>query len=147
MIEDVEHRVVFIQSNLESRVGAEGDIAEDDTQSDRDEQQGLEILFDGEVDEYSTHRNHNEVTCRGIGKASVGKELIKVLNYEICKSHKPLLSDCEQHGTFHYRVARINNDRCDCSCIFSLDVVLHLHGFEHENGVAYIHLVAHLHAD
>ena len=110
LIEDVEHRIVFIQSDLKSCIGTEGDIAEDDTQSDRDEQQRLEILLDCKVDENSTHHNHNEVTGSGIGKASVGKELIKVLNYEICKSHKPLLSDCEQHGTFHYRVARINYD-------------------------------------
>ena len=70
----------------------EGDVAEDNSQSDGHEQQGFEVLLDGEPDEEGTYCYHDEVSCRDIGKARVGQELIEVFDDEISKSHNCQLS-------------------------------------------------------
>ena len=83
LIEDIQHGVVLIETDLQTSVSTEGDIAQDDTQADGNEQQGLKVLLDGEPDEEGAHCNHNEVTHRCIGECCVGKELIKVLYDEL----------------------------------------------------------------
>ena len=48
------------------------------------------------------------------------------------------LSDGEQGGSFHHAVARGNAYTGYVAVALGGDVVLHLHGFEHENGVAFL---------
>ena len=79
LIEDVEHGVVFVETDFKSCVGTERDIAEDDAQSDGDEQQRLEVFLDGEPDKEGSHHNHDQVPDRRIGKGGVGQEFMKVL--------------------------------------------------------------------
>ena len=79
LIENVEYGVVFIESDLQAGIGTEGDVAEDDTQSDGYEQQWLEVLLNGEPDEEGSHCNHDEVPDSGIGKGRIGQELLKIL--------------------------------------------------------------------
>ena len=87
LIEDVQHGVVLVETYLQACVSTEGDVAEDDAQSDGNKQQRLEVFLDGEPDEEGSHDYHDEVTYRHVGKARVGQELIEVFYDEICKSH------------------------------------------------------------
>ena len=48
--------------------------------SDRNQQQGLEVLLDGKPDEEGAYCYHNEVAYSGVSKRRVGEELIEVLN-------------------------------------------------------------------
>ena len=79
LVEDVEHGVVLIEAYLQSGIGTEGDITQDDTQSDGHQQQGLEVFLDGKIDEQGAYGYHDEVAHRGIGKACVGEKLVEVL--------------------------------------------------------------------
>ena len=79
LVEDVQHGVVLVETYLQTSVGAEGDVAEDDTQSDGNEQQGFEVLLNGKPDEEGAHGYHDEVAHRGVGKRRVGEKLIEVL--------------------------------------------------------------------
>ena len=72
LIENVEHGIVFVETYLESCVSTEGNVSEDDAQSDGDEQQRLEVFLDGEPDEEGSHHNHDQVPDRRIGKGRVG---------------------------------------------------------------------------
>ena len=119
LIEDVQDRVVFVEADFKSGIGTERDVAEDDAQSDGDEQQRLKVFLDGEPDEEGSHSNHNEVGYRGIGEARVRQELIEVGYDEFSKRHCFLpfyyftflpLSDGDQRGTFHHRVAHLYED-------------------------------------
>ena len=87
LVKDIEYRVVFIETNLQSCIGTEGDVSEDDAQSDGDEQQRLEILFDGEPDKEGSHRNHNEVPDGSIGEGRIGQELMEVLYDKLSEIH------------------------------------------------------------
>lgn len=86
LIEDVEHRVVFVETYLQSGIGAEGDVAQDDAETYGHQQQRLEVFLDGEPDADDSHQYHDEVSCRGIGKACIGQELLKILYDEIHNS-------------------------------------------------------------
>ena len=85
LIEDVQHRVVFIKSNLQSGISTEGDVAQDDAQSDGHQEKWFKILLDGKPDADNSYHDHGEVSCRGIRKARIGQELIEVLYDEIHK--------------------------------------------------------------
>ena len=83
LIEDIQHGVVLIKTDFQTSISTEGDIAQDDTQADGNEQQGLKVLLDGQPDEEGTHCDHNEVAHGGIGKCRVGQELIEILYDEL----------------------------------------------------------------
>ena len=51
-----------------------------DAQTDGDEQQRLEVFLDGKPDEEGSHRNHDQIPDRGIGKGRIGQKFLKVLN-------------------------------------------------------------------
>ena len=54
------------------------------------------------------------------------------------------LSNRYQGVAFHDSIALVDIDACDGARSLSLDVVLHLHGFENHYGISCAHLVAHL---
>ena len=83
LVEDVEHGVVFVKTDFQSCVGTEGDVAKDDSQSDRHQEERFEVFLYGEPDEDASHQYHDEVSCRGVGEARIGQELIEVLYDEI----------------------------------------------------------------
>ena len=85
LVEDVEHGVVFVESNFKSGICAEGDVAENDAKSDGHQQQRLKVFLDGKPDEEGSHGNHNEVGYRGIGEARVCQELIEIVYEEFSK--------------------------------------------------------------
>ena len=58
-IEVVEHRAFLVDAD--SVAGHHRDIADDDTETDRHQQHGLELVFDGEVEEEAPHGDHDEV--------------------------------------------------------------------------------------
>ena len=61
----------------------EGDVAQDDAQSDGHQEKWFEILLDGKPDADNSYHDHGEVSCRGVCKARIGQELIEVLYDEI----------------------------------------------------------------
>ena len=61
------------------------------------------------------------------------------MNYE--------LSNGQHDSTFHDGVALIHEDGGNGTCRFCFDVVLHLHGLQYDNDVAYADLIANLHVD
>jgi hypothetical protein len=87
LVEDVEHRIVFIQAYFETGVGAERYVSEYYSQSDGYEKQRLKVFLDGKIDECRTHNDHDQITRSGVYEACVGKELVEVLNQKISKSH------------------------------------------------------------
>ena len=58
-----------------------------------------------------------------------------------------LLRDCHKRVSFHHSVALVHVDAGNGSRGFCIDVVLHLHGFENDNRIACVHLVAYLYLD
>ena len=52
------------------------------------------------------------------------------------------LTDGYERCAFHHGVALAHVNLCDCSVGLSLDVVLHLHCFEDDNGVACLNGIA-----
>ena len=108
LIEDIQDGIVFIKSNFETCISTERNVSENDAQTNRNEQQRLEVFLDCKLDEHGSHHNHNEVSCRCIGKTSVGKKLSEILCYKFCKSHNLLsLANGDQCGAFHYRIALV----------------------------------------
>ena len=66
-IEVVQHGTVFVDAHLQT-VG-EGDVAQDDTKADGDQQQWLVFLDDTQGDEYETEHNHNQVPIPAVAKS------------------------------------------------------------------------------
>ena len=56
-----------------------------------------------------------------------------------------LLTNRNQGGTLHHAVAGGYADAGDLAVTFGGDVVFHLHGFKHENGLALLDALAHGH--
>ena len=79
MIEDVQHRIVFIESNLESGIGFKRYVSENDAQSDRNEEQWLKIFLDCQPDKEDTDGNHYDVSYFCIGKASICQKVEEVI--------------------------------------------------------------------
>ena len=79
LVEDIQHGIVFVESDFQSGIGTEGDITEDDAQSDGDEQQWFEVLLDGEPDEKGSHRDHDEISDGGVSERRIGQKLFKIL--------------------------------------------------------------------
>src|SRR5574344_363370 len=58
-----------------------------------------------------------------------------------------LLRDGDEDGTFHDGVALLHFHLLNLSVAVGVDVVLHLHGFEHHNGLAFLHSLSDSHLD
>ena len=69
MIEDVQHRIVFIESNLESGIGFKRYVSEYDAQSDWYEEQWLKIFLDCQPDKEDTDGNHYDEAESALKKA------------------------------------------------------------------------------
>ena len=80
LIEDIQHGVILIESNLQTGISTEGDISKNNTQTDGHQQKRLEIFLDGKIDKDSSHYYHNQVTHRGIGKACIGEKLVEIVD-------------------------------------------------------------------
>ena len=63
-------------------LSTEWDVTQYDAQTNRNEQQRLEILLNGKPEQEASHEDHNEVAPRSIGEACICKELVEVRYYE-----------------------------------------------------------------
>ena len=55
--------------------------------------------------------------------------------------------DDDERSVFQDVLTHLHADGRDGAVVFGLEVVGHLHGFEHDDHVALLHLVAHIHLD
>lgn len=83
LIEDVQHGVVFIQTYFQSGISLERDVAENDAQTYRYEQERLKVFLYGKPDEEYADNNHYQVSDFGVGKAGVCEEIEEVVSKEI----------------------------------------------------------------
>ena len=90
LIEYVQYGIVLIKTYFQTGIRAERDVSENDTESDGDKQQWFEIFLYRQIYEDCSDNNHGYIACSGVGKASIGKKLVEVLNQEICKSHNDI---------------------------------------------------------
>ena len=58
-----------------------------------------------------------------------------------------LLLNHHEGIVFHDTFTNLHTDSSYLTCLFGLQGVGHLHGFEHDNGVAYLNFVANSHLD
>ena len=73
----VEHRALLVDADgmaIDHR-----DIPDDDTETDRHEQHGLELVLDGQVEEKTPYGNHNQILvsallCEEIGEAGLAQK-------------------------------------------------------------------------
>ena len=73
--EDLEDRTFFVYTNFETGIDFERDVAHEDTETNRNEEQGLEIVFDGKPNEEQTDSEHNEVFPSDVGKTRKAPEI------------------------------------------------------------------------
>lgn len=65
--------------------------------------------------------------------------------YTICGGGSEALFYHYQRGVFHDAFTLFDADGCHLAIFLGLDVVGHLHGFQHNNRVAGLYLVAYMH--
>ena len=75
VVENIEDRTFFVYTNFETGIDFERDVAHEDTETNRNEEQGLEIVFDGKPNEEQTDSEHNEVFPSDVGKTRKAPEI------------------------------------------------------------------------
>ena len=80
MVQDVEHRTFLIDADFQSGFHVKGDITDQHTESDGNQQHRLKFLGYCQVYEEQTYQDHSDMTCRCIGKARVRPEVGKVVS-------------------------------------------------------------------
>ena len=74
LIKNVQHGIILIQPDFKPD-GFKRNISQDNTQTDRNQKQRLEILLDGQPQEERTHQYHDPIPQLGICKARIGEEV------------------------------------------------------------------------
>ena len=82
LIQDVEYGTFFIDAYFEAGFHVEGNVADEDTEPDRDQQHRLEFLGYSQVNENQTYQEHDDVACRCVGKARIAPEIGQVVSYK-----------------------------------------------------------------
>ena len=75
LIEDIEHRTLFINTNLETGIDFKRNIPDKNTETDGYQQHGLEIFLYRQIDKEQAHHNHSQVREGTVGKAGILPEL------------------------------------------------------------------------
>ena len=91
MVKDVQHRAFFINTHLQTCLDVEGNVPDEDTETDWNQQHRFKLLRDGEVDEEEAYQNHDQMSRRGVAEAGVGPEVCQVVSDKCSKfSHNAL---------------------------------------------------------
>ena len=86
-IEVVEHRAFLVDAD--SVAGHHRDIADDDTETDRHQQHGLELVFDGKIEEEAPHGDHDEVLVAALLQEELRKSrLVHELGYAFAEERR-----------------------------------------------------------
>ena len=80
VVEDVEHRSLFVDADFETGSRVERHVADKDAEADGHEQHRFEVFLYGEPDEKQTDKQHHKVARFGIGETCQFPELAQVVH-------------------------------------------------------------------
>ena len=76
VVKDVEYRSFVVDAYFESGCGVERNVANEHTESDRNQKHGLKVLFNGEPYKEQTYRQHDKMLPGAVVEACELPELL-----------------------------------------------------------------------
>lgn len=73
LVQNIQYGAVLIDSDVKSR--EHRDVADDHSESDRNEQERLPFLLDGKCDEHDADQDHHQILPGGVGESGEVPEL------------------------------------------------------------------------